>query len=628
MKADSKKPIYITWQNIVYLIKGTWAAEKLMFLYFGGYTVLTAVTPFIGILFPRLILGELMGAKRADQLILYLVAFFVCGGGIGYLTTWLQNVYFPRMIKVRFTYMRLHELKCMTTDYRNTENPQFLNDMETAFRGLQSNNTGIEGVLHKLFSLAGSLLAMAGYIAIVATLNVYVLLYLLANVIISYYLTYSVRKYEHDQKDEISENDRRSGYLYQIMYDFAYGKELRLFGMTDWIADRFRHYKQLRLQTHAKIRWRFFRAGLVDVFLLLIREGVVYAYLIYLVVAGRLSIPDFTLYFATIAGFAGWFTQMMNDMAHIRAQNLDICDYRRFIEAADNSTQTDTMPLPPAPYTFEFKDVSFHYPNSDTDIFKHLNLTIPAGQKCAIVGHNGAGKTTFIKLLCRLYDVSEGSILLNGIDIRRFDQTAYFELFSAVFQEVKPLAFSIAENVALVENGQIDQARLNLALSQAGIADKVKSLANGPATSMLKILDDQGVEFSGGENQKIAIARALYKNGSIMVLDEPTAALDALAEHAIYLRFNEMVRNKTAVYISHRLASTHFCDVIAMFEQGELVEYGSHDKLMARNGKYADMFAVQAEYYKEDQTEDDKEDQTEDDREDQAESDLEEAVAV
>lgn len=228
-----------------------------------------------------------------------------------------------------------------------------------------------------------------------------------------------------------------------------------------------------------------------------------------------------------------------------------------------------------------------------------MSLRIPFGQKLAIVGNNGAGKTTFIKLICRLYDVEEGEILLNGININHFDKTEYYKLFSAVFQEVKTLAFSIGENVALTTKEKINYEKVDKVLNQAGVFDKVASLKNGVNTAMQKILDDEGIELSGGENQKVSIARALYKNGDIMLLDEPTAALDALAEYQIYISFNEMVQGKTAIYISHRLASTRFCDVIALIEQGVLVEYGSHEELLKLNGKYSDMFEIQAKYYRE-----------------------------
>ncbi len=595
-----KKSKYNTWQNISYVVSMAWSTDKHIFVLFTLFTITSGILPLINVLFPRYILQELMYDQRVRVLLILLALYFLIGALAGFGKSYINQAYFPRITNVRFQFMKLHHIKCMETDFQNTENPDFLNDKETAFRCLNNNQNGIEGMLHKLFFLGGNLFAILGYMTIISMLNGYVLLYLVANIAVSFYFTYRARKYEHDKKDEISENDRRSGYIYDLMYNFTYGKELRINGLSGWIAGLFQDFKGRRLDIHKKIRYRYFRAGLIDVILLILREGVIYAYLIYMVIAGRLTIPEVTMYFSAIAGFAEWINRLIGDIAHIRAQNLDVCDFRKFIEKSEEEIG-ESIPLPIGPYEIEFRNVSFRYPGSDVDIFKKLNLKIPMGQRLAIVGHNGAGKTTFVKLLCRLYDVTEGEILLGGINIKRFNKEEYLRLFSAVFQEVKILAFSAGENIALEEKENIDTDRLNQALEQAGVAEKIASLANGADTSLLKFLDDEGVELSGGENQKISIARALYKNGPIMVLDEPTAALDALAEYNTYLNFNQMVGQKTAIYISHRLASTIFCDTIAMFEQGEIIEYGSHEELLAKKGKYMDMFETQAKYYKDEE---------------------------
>jgi len=380
-KDKEQKPKYNIMQNIIYVIKGAWKYDRQVFYYFGAYTLVSAILPFIDILFPKFILEELLGAKRYEILALLLGGFFLSASAVGFLAAYLRGVYYPHMVKIRFEYIRIHQEKCMTTDYENTENPQFLNDAETTFRCLNNNDTGIEGLLHKLFAFAGNLLALFGYTAIVSTLNIFVLLYLIVNVIISYYLTFSVKKFEHSKKDEISENDRRSGYLYNVMYDFSYGKELRILGIRSWIAKLFKMYKDKRLGIDKDIKSKYLKVGIIDIFLLLIREGIIYSYLVYLVIKGRLSIPDFTMYFATIAKFADWFTMMLNDLAHIRAQNLSICDYRSFIEKPDRMANKDVIPLPEAPYEFEFRNVSFKYPGSENYIYKNLNLKIPAGQK-------------------------------------------------------------------------------------------------------------------------------------------------------------------------------------------------------------------------------------------------------
>ena len=594
------KTKYNTWQNICYIVSMAWVTDRAIFLFFTMFTIASGALPLINLLFPRYILQELMVDQRWRMLITLIGAYFLTSALAGFVKAYINQAYFPKMIHVRFQFMRMHHRKCMETDFKNTENPDFLNDKETAFRCLSNNQNGIEGMLHKLFFLGGNIFAILGYMTIISMLNGYVLLYLMINVAISFYFAYRARRFEHDRKDEISENDRRSGYVYDLMYNFAYGKELRINSLSGWIAGIFQNYKGKRLIIHKKIRWKYFRAGLIDTVMLIIREGVIYAYLIYLILEGRMNIPEVTMYFAAIAGFAEWINRLIGDVAHIRAQNLDVCDYRKFMEEEEERSE-ECIPLPKGPYELEFRNVSFHYPGSEIMIYKKLNLKIPVGQRLAIVGHNGAGKTTFVKLLCRLYDVTEGEILLNGINIKRFRREEYFGIFSTVFQEVKILAFSAGENIALVEKENIDKAFMYQVLEQAGIAAKIDSLEKGVDTSLLKFLDDEGIELSGGENQKISIARALYKNAPIMVLDEPTAALDALAEYETYLNFNRMVGNKTAIYISHRLASTLFCDTIAMFENGEIVEYGSHEELLARKGKYQAMFETQAKYYKDEE---------------------------
>lgn len=300
-----EKPLYSTWQNIFYVIKGAWKYDRIVFLYFGAFTLFSSVQPFITIFFPKWILTELMGQKRTDILLYLLAGFFVAAASFGYLVAWLRGAYYPHMTRVRMGFIMILQEKCMTTDFKNTENPQFLSDRETAFRCLNSNNDGIEGMLHKLFSLAGNMIALCGYIAIVASLNVFIMLFLVFNVLVTYFLTFAGRKYEHSKKDEVSDADRRSGYLYNIMYDFSYGKELRLLGISDLISSMYKEFKDKRLGILKKVKWRYFAFGLVDILLLLTREAVVYAYLVYLVIQGGMTIPNFTMYFATITGFAG-----------------------------------------------------------------------------------------------------------------------------------------------------------------------------------------------------------------------------------------------------------------------------------------------------------------------------------
>ncbi|MGN1145002.1 MAG: ABC transporter ATP-binding protein, partial [Acetatifactor sp.] len=250
-------------------------------------------------------------------------------------------------------------------------------------------------------------------------------------------------------------------------------------------------------------------------------------------------------------------------------------------------------------YELEFRNVSFHYPNSGRMILKNVSFRLKTGHKLAIVGANGAGKTTFIKLLCRLYDPTEGEILLNGIDIRKYDYDEYIRLFSIVFQDYKIFSFSVAENVAA--GPEFDKERVVKSLRAAGIYDRVLEMKRGIDSKLLKDQqdgDEEGIEISGGEKQKIALARALYRDAPVVILDEPTSALDPIAEQDIYKRFNDMVADKTAVFISHRMSSCRFCDEIVVFDDGRIVESGTHDELVADvKGVYHRMWEAQAQYY-------------------------------
>lgn len=248
-------------------------------------------------------------------------------------------------------------------------------------------------------------------------------------------------------------------------------------------------------------------------------------------------------------------------------------------------------------FEFKFENVSFKYPGHENYVLKNVNLTINDGTKLAVVGVNGAGKTTFIKLIMKLYEPNEGRILLNGVDIKEYNREEYFKLFSPVFQNVECFAMPIYQNISFAEEENTDMDKVNAVLEQSGLKVKIDSYEKGVHTNLLKIFDKEGIDLSGGEKQRLAMARALYKGGKVVILDEPTAALDALAEDKMYREFEKMIQGKTAVFISHRLGSTRFCDKIAMFEDGTVVEEGTHDELMAKNGKYAYMFQIQSQYY-------------------------------
>ena len=315
---------------------------------------------------------------------------------------------------------------------------------------------------------------------------------------------------------------------------------------------------------------------------------------------GVIGIGNFILYQGTVQKFVDAVSELGLNIGELLDNNQYLEETFAYLEMPNNMYK-GTLAVEKRDdidYEIEFRDVSFKYPRSEEWVLRHVNMKFKIGDKLAIVGENGSGKTTFIKLLCRLYDPTEGKILLNGIDITRYRYDEYMSLFSVAFQDYSLFAFSIAQNVAASEN--IDEDRVASCLNRVGLGEKVAGLPNGIHTNISREYENDGVDFSGGEQQKIALARALYKDAPFMILDEPTAALDPIAEAEVYARFNDIASDKTSVFISHRLSSCKFCDEIAVFHKGHLVQLGSHDKLVAeKNGKYHELWNAQAQYYTE-----------------------------
>lgn len=597
MRGNKKKGTLLS--NLKYIMGYAWSQDKVLFAQCGVYTILASIAPFIGIFLPKFLIDELLGQRRIEIILMTLIGFFLLSSVVNYSIAWLRCAYSPRVTKIRTDYITMISDKIMKMDFKNTEDPEVLNKIKSVMNAVMSNNTGVEGVYHTLLGLFGRLTAFVGYISIVLFLSPWILLFLIINVLISYALTMRVKKYEYSQKEKAADKDRRTFYVFDTMYDFAYGKDIRIYDLKNILIDKFKKFRGERIDISKDVQGKQLKVKIVDVILLVIRECVVYGYLIYNVLFTGMGIGDFTMYFSTINGFGDWMKGILDDLANIKAQNMYLDDMREFLEIkSEDKEKTRDIPIDSS-YEIEFKNVSFKYPKTDKYIYKNLSLKIKKGQRLAIVGINGAGKTTFVKLLCRLYEPTSGEILINGVNIQSFSKEEYYKILSVVFQDIKTFAFTVAENVSLENLEDVDREKVLHCIEKAGVGDKINSLQKGIDTSLLKILDGEGVELSGGENQKLALARALYKNGKIVILDEPTSALDAVAEYNIYKGFDELIGDKTAIYISHRLASTKFCDVIAFFENGEIVEYGTHEELLKKNGKYSDMFNIQAQYYKE-----------------------------
>ena len=397
---------------------------------------------------------------------------------------------------------------------------------------------------------------------------------------------------------------RKLTYLLRIMESAEYGKEIRLNGLSGWIARKFNRVGELYVRLTYSRNGKLAKNECLSEAAMLLQEAAVYLILAYQVVFRKMPIGDFSMYLSAIHSFSSGIQEIVDAVSSLMEYDLFASGLRKCLEkgaedgaGSGKSRQgSGLIQTLKRPFTLEFCHVSFSYPQSDRLVLDDISLTLKEGESLSIVGVNGAGKTTFVRLLCRFYEPTKGKILLNGVDISTIPFAEYASLLGVVFQDYRLFAFSMEENITmgLPPSGH----SVSECVEQSGLSSRLASLPKGLETNLSKEFDEEGVEFSGGEGQKLALARVLYKNASILVLDEPTAALDPLAEYEMYSRFHELVKGKCAVYISHRLSSTKFTDRIAVFSDGKLAEYGDHKKLMQiPEGIYAQMFRMQAQYY-------------------------------
>lgn len=496
--------------------------------------------------------------------------------------------------------------KLFHTDFKNMESPDFLDYAQRAKTAL-NRGKGFHGVLYQSrnFIAQGTLMILSA-----ALIGIQNLLMMIIFIVISFGIvkisSFFTKRDNIKFSDAMAPTWRKMNYLESTTKNFDFAKDIRLFNMSNAFFNQLsgvnETYKELNRKHHNRMVLWEVSLGSV----LIVQKILMYTWLVYNVVTGAYQISDFVLYVGLVSTFhasVGYVNWIYSDM---RTNSLMINDYRNFVDWKEDRETADEKDghiteINLDKFEFRFENVSFKYPGHDNYVLKNVNLTIKNGAKLAVVGVNGAGKTTFIKLMMKLYEPSEGRILLNDVDIKEYNREEYFKLFSPVFQNVECFAMPIYQNISFAEEDKTDMNKINEVLEQSGLSEKINSYEKGIHTNLLKIFDKEGIDLSGGEKQRLAMARALYKDGKVVILDEPTAALDALAEDRMYREFENMIYGKTAVFISHRLGSTRFCDKIAMFEDGTIVEEGTHEELMAKNGKYAYMFGIQSQYYDEKQ---------------------------
>ena len=601
MKAKQKYDVFAV---INRMAKHMWNTDRKQYGRIAIYTVLAAIYPFMSILLPKLAIGILEKGEvdAAKELVITMGIYFLVAGLLAVLVNYLSAYISTRNTRIRLLYLGDMCNKLMHMDYCHQEDASFWQEYDKAINAGNSNANGIEGLYNKVCLMQAKFLSLVGMVCLAGALSPVLLISLVVHVIVIMWASKVTHDYEYAKKEEVSKAERRIGYYRKTTQDFSYGKDIRIFNLRKRIMDNYQEEIHAFLRLFSQIRNREYIYGLAGILTLLITNVLTYGILIHSVLNG-MPVSSFTMYVTMTTSLMALMLEVGNDLAFVWNEGEYVNDFYRLLDApltlegektkADVFSKKDDKTL-----EIVFDHVTFRYPGTEKNIFTDLNFTIHAGERLAIVGVNGAGKSTLVKLMTGLFAPTEGHIYINGVDIMELKKSEVYDLYSAVFQDVNVLAFSIRENVGCASDGVYDE-RVQVALEKVGLGDKVKEFEKGLDQMMLKVIDEDGTDFSGGERQKLSIARGLYKDAPMVIMDEPTAALDALAEAEIYENFSELVEGKTAVYISHRLASTRFCDKIALFDADGLSEYGTHDELMEKKGKYYDMFVIQGKYYQE-----------------------------
>jgi len=525
-----------------------------------------------------------------------------------------------RMHDVEYHFALFWTTKVWTMPFCMHENPEVQKNIFKARRAINSNGNGLAGLHYWSNQLLPNLVRAVTALVLLAIINPIIVILILILSSIRFALINRASIYEREECENKVAKEQMASWRYrEETSDFTYGKDIRLFQMQKPLYQLLRKGSNFLNQKHILAQNKYARYYVIGDILGFLEEGITYGLLIYKVLFGGITVADFTLYLGSVHNASSALNEIFTKFIRICSESRHVTDYRDFLESHNEQNErlfksnflkdylaceeafkeknVDFKWEKDADYEFVFDHVSFKYPGADNYALKDLSICLKAGEKLAVVGLNGAGKSTFVKLLCRLYEPTEGHIYLNGIDIAEYDRNDYWKLLAPVFQEDESFAFSIAQNVSMQTAETQNQDKITEYLHDADLEDKILELPLGIDTYLYKNLNDSGIDFSGGQKQKLMLARALYKAAPVVVLDEPTAALDAIAESKSYENFNHMAGGRTTVYISHRLSSTKFCDQIAMFEDGNLIEYGTHEELMQKGEKYAQLFKVQAQYY-------------------------------
>lgn len=578
--------------NSLFVLKFAYKTNKKIFYCKIPQIIINIMNPFVPMIFIRLILNEITSTKDIYSTLFLVAAFAFVSFVISMLNIFL-GYHTSRQMDITTRKMK-NELgvAVMKIQYSDVEQPRIRDFIELAKDGSNFMN-----ILDEISNLITSVITLAGLAAIIVTIQPIIFLFIALVVFFRFITDRRNRKLWEKWRPRYAPISRKTAYFFRIMQNREFGKEVRINNLQDWLYKKVNDHTGVYLKASLQHNIEIQRNSILSSFTTILQECAVYIILAYRVVFKGMTIGDFSMYMTSVNTFSDNISSIVGSILAIMQNGVFAKDFRYCIELSESQSENTkkTEKIDTSHVTIEFINVSFKYPNTEKMILKNISFKIQGNETIAIMGLNGAGKTTLIKLLCRFYKPTEGKILLNGINIDDFSYDDYINYIGAVFQDFKLFDFSIGENVCLSDEMYV--TKVKECIQKCGLGDKLDSLQNGLDTNISKEFDPEGIEFSGGEGQKLAMARALYKNAPIIVLDEPTSALDPIAESEIYEKFNEITKDKMTIYISHRLSSCRFCDRIIVLNNGMIAEYGSHDELINKQGLYSQMWNMQAQYY-------------------------------
>lgn len=583
-----------------YLGSKIWKNNRKTLYFSFVFLILQIMIPYISLWIPKIIVD---GVTRQTQVWIF-IRYVLMGCLFLVIASCIKESMEGKLTWYRrsFVNVLLREIdhKTMTVEYKMVEGTYGQLLRQKALNAVYECGQNMIGVVTSFFANVFGLIL---YAATVGSVNPILLLVIFITVLLEYYIAGKAKQYAINQKEQIAKLDRKLTYLETNADSLAAGREIRLYQMKDLFVNIYIKTIQIRVAVEKTIAQKGLFFDSLKCLVAICRTFFSYVYLFWLVWNGRLEIGNFVLSVGIISGLSVWMSGVMDDFGEIKKIFLYFNDFFEYLNMPEysnskNKKENSVLFKETDPMEIKLKHVYFRYEGAEQDTLKDICLTIKKGEKLALVGKNGSGKTTLVKLLSGLYRPTKGEIFVNEVNITQYDPKEYFCLVSAVFQEIMFLPVSIAQNISSSMIEQIEEDWLKQCITKVGMDEKIGQLSEGIHTLQLASVRENAVDFSGGEQQKLWIAKAIYKNGAILFLDEPTAALDPIAESKIYKNYKDVVCNSTSVFVSHRLASTNFCDRIILLANGVIAEEGTHKKLLEESGQYSKMFEVQSKYYK------------------------------